>query len=170
VRFREPTTATDRTATCRYPRGSNDEGYGATVVVTSPDGQKWHATRAVQVSDPPGTVEGSSAFAADSPEVEVQVAADGSLTSDTVRSGARIVLAAAAGTFRPGSMVRIHQGNEAELQAELGSGAQVQGGFAVVWVDATGRKYDLAQPLVVTITPDAGAQRRQPKRAFDFGR
>lgn len=167
--------STQRTATCTYPRGSNDEGFAAKVVITHAE-RTWTATDSVFVEDPPGTIEGSAGFTLDAPESEVTAAGDGSLSSGTCGQdsanatcvnvrGARIALAAAPGTLRPGSVVRIHHGDEETLQAELGSGVEAQGGFAITWVDAQGRKYDLARPLVVTVTPteSSGAQLRRYK-------
>ncbi|WP_164519715.1 fibronectin type III domain-containing protein [Nocardioides ferulae] len=181
-RFRDPVASTGDTATCRYPRGSNDEGYAATVVVSSPDGaQTWTAADTVVVTDPPDTVEGSHAFDPADSFVTVPAAADGSLDSEScgagttgstcvIEGGAWIVLTAAAGTLRAGSTVRIHQGDEAELQDELGSGVQAQGGFAVTWTDSEGRKYDLDQPLIVTVTPQSAADQRHARRAgWDVG-
>lgn len=177
-RYNVTVPATGRTATCVYERGSNDQGYTAKVAITGPGGAgPWTATANVQVSDPPGTVEGSEAFTTASPDAEATAASDGSLNSTTCGAGsanatclevggARIVLAAAPGTLRPGSTVRIHQGDQSALQQELGNDVDVQGGFAVVWADAQGRKYDLEQPLMVTITPSASPQGRLRAQAL----
>ena len=177
-------------STCEYPRGSKPEGWPASVRMVDPTtGRAYEATTRVVTEDPPGTVEGSRAFDLPNPDVEVTVAPDGSLDSDTCGAGrrgvtcvnvdgARIALAAAPGTFPVGDdpanppKVQIYHGSTDALQSELGDGLMVQGGFAVTWTP----KVDLAQPLILTVTttPASGAARSlSPARArttgFDLG-
>jgi hypothetical protein len=174
-----PTSApsTIATASCTYRRGSPASGWPARVVMRDPaSGRTFQATRPVAVADAPDTVEGSTAFPSDNLVVDVPVAADGSLTDPSCGAGsvgatcrtvdgARIVLAAAPGTFAAGSRVRIYRGATDTLQSELGAGVQVQNGFAITWEP----KAVLSQPLLVDISPDAGHRNAGAAGGFDLG-
>lgn len=165
--------STTPTFTCSYLRGNTSPGWAARVVMTDPaTGTTYGATRAVAVSNTPGTVEGSAGFPTANLVLDVPTAPDGSLTSpscgpDTTGAtcqtvdGARVVLTAAPGTFptyAPGAPpaqvphVRIYRADDQTLQGELGSDVQVQNGIAVTWTPEA----PLPKPLMLSMSPAAG--------------
>ena len=190
--------STDEVAACTFQRGSPDGGWKAWVSMHDPaTGRAYQDTAFVDVAPRPNTVDDSQAFDAGNADLDITVAPDGSLSSNTcpdtfadsyctTLADANLVLTAAPCTFQKDSRVLVYTGNTSTLQAELGSHVQVHGGFAITWVSggggaadnctvddvaASGSSYDLTSMLAVSIQTGAAASpgtRRHAAAALDL--